>query len=174
MAPPAELSMPNVTSDFGYLHHYTNVILPLQFRTSRSLAVGDLVVPLAFKKVEVLTSISSLSALHLASKRSGLLTVNRPASAADSTYPTNVAGDNDAIVARSAHRDSIERLRFVDPFLLASEEVIFPALFAVSYTLFMGGVNAEWREVIAMCQKSLAAAIVASPDLTGDYPVGYV
>lgn len=160
---------PGASPNFAYLHHYLNVVMPLQFRTAKSLAIGEMVVPLAFQRSEILTSISSLSALHLASKRTGLLTSDKPKSPSDTLFPGNTPSDTDALIARSAHRDSVERLRFVSSENLAAEDVIFPALFAVSYYLFMGGTSAQWREVIAMCQKCLFAALAASPDLTGEY-----
>ena len=162
-------SIPGASPNFAYLHHYLNVVMPLQFRTAKSLAIGEIVVPLAFQRSEILTSISSLSALHLASKRTGLLTAEKAKSPSDTLFPGDSPSDTDALIARSAHRDSVDRLRYVSSENLAAEDVIFPALFAVSYYLFMGGTSAQWREVIAMCQKCLFAALAASPDLTGEY-----
>lgn len=159
----------NALSSMGYIHHYLNVVLPLQFRMGKSMAIGALVAPLAFQKSEVLTSISSLAALHLSSQRNGTLGTEVPLTPYHTAFPTNVTGDTDAIIARTAHRDVIDRLRFISSENLASEDVIVPALFAVSYYLFMGGTSSQWREVIAMVQKCLFAALAASPDLTGEY-----
>jgi hypothetical protein len=156
-------------SNMGYIHHFLNFVLPLQFRSANSLAIGAIVAPLAFQKSEILTSISSLAALHLASQRNGDLGTLAPVITFGQTLPSNVAGDTDAIIARTAHRDVIDRLRFISSENLASEDVIVPALFAVSYYLFMGGTSSQWREVTAVVQKCLFAALAASPDLTGDY-----
>lgn len=160
-------------TNMGYIHHYLNVVLPLQFRTERLIQIGALVAPLAFQNAEVLTSMTSLAALHLASQRNGtmgtVMDVPTDTSPLAAFFPTNPAGDTDAIIARTAHRDVIDRLRFISSENLASDDVIVPALFAVSYYLFMGGTSSQWREVIAIVQKCLFAALAASPDLTGEY-----
>jgi len=153
----------------AYLHHYLNVVMPLQFRTAKSAAIGELVLPLAFQRSEILTSISSLAALHLAQKRTGNFTDNTATIPAGGLFPAYISSDTDAVVARSSHRDSIERLRHVTAENLTAEDVIFPSLFAVSYYLFMGGTSTQWKEVIGMCQKCLFAALAASPDLTGEF-----
>ena len=153
----------------AYLYHYLNVVMPLQFRATKSAAIGQLVLPLAFERSEILTSISSLAALHLAQERTGRFTDNTHSRALSDLYPGFVPSDADTVVALSSHRNSIENLRHVTKENLTAEVVVFPALFAVSYYLFMGGTSAQWREVIDMCQKSLFAVFAASPDLTGDF-----
>ncbi|WWC59322.1 uncharacterized protein I303_101874 [Kwoniella dejecticola CBS 10117] len=59
-------SSPNL----AYLHHYLNVVLPLQYRIMGiSISMGDFVAPLALQRNEVLTSVSSLAALHMVAQR---------------------------------------------------------------------------------------------------------
>ncbi|WWC87000.1 uncharacterized protein L201_001882 [Kwoniella dendrophila CBS 6074] len=56
----------NTSPNLIYLHHYLNVVLPIQYRVMGiSISMGDLVAPLALKRNEVLTSVSSLAALHM-------------------------------------------------------------------------------------------------------------
>ena len=144
----------------NYLHHYLNVVLPLQYRFTGSLSIGELVAPLAIAKTEVLTSVSSLAALHMSVKRN---------KAIDPTTFLNALSlpDDDAMVAVSAHQDSIERLRFISSSDFTAEDIILSAMFAVSYHTFMGGTSKEWKEVLAISQRCLSAALASSPELTG-------
>lgn len=144
----------------NYLHHYLNVVLPLQYRFTGSLSIGELVAPLAIAKTEVLTSVSSLAALHMSVKRN---------KAIDPTTFLNALSlpDDDAMVAVSSHQSSIERLRFISSSDLTAEDIILSAMFAVSYHTFMGGTSKEWKEVLAISQRCLSAALASSPELTG-------
>jgi hypothetical protein len=149
-------SLPN----HNYLHHYLNVVLPLQYRFKGSLSIGELVAPLAQAKAEVLTSVSSLAALHMSVKRNRAVDPTRFVTALGET-------DDDARVAIASHRDSIERLRFISSDDFTSEDIILSAMFAVSYQTFMGGTSKEWKEVLAISQRCLSAALAGSPELTG-------
>ena len=143
----------------NYLHHYLNVVMPLQYRFTGSMSIGDLVAPLAMSRSEVLTSVSSLAALHLSVKRNRTI---------DPTAFFETLGvDNDALVAVTSHRDAIERLRFISSSDFTAEDIIVSAMFAVSYHTFMGGTSKEWKEVLAISQRCLSAALASSPELTG-------
>jgi len=158
---PAPSAGPTMTfPNQNYLHHYLKVVLPLQYRFTGSLSIGELVAPLAMAKTEVLTSVSSLAALHMSVKR------NR---AADPTTFVAVLGstDDDARIAISSHRASIERLRFISSSDFTAEDVILSAMFAVSYHTFMGGTSKEWKELLAISQRCLSAALAGSPELIG-------
>ncbi|WWD00503.1 hypothetical protein V866_007419 [Kwoniella sp. B9012] len=64
---PTASPFPNLT----YLHHYLNVVLPLQYRIiGITITMGDFVGSLALRCNEVLTSVSSLAALHMVAQRS--------------------------------------------------------------------------------------------------------
>jgi hypothetical protein len=117
---------------------------------------------------EVLTSAASLAALHLVAQRTQK-PLNLPTSwtAADEAIDDGT-GDNDTLIAKSAHRRSIERLRFISSEDLTSEDVIVSALFAISFHLFSGGTSREWREVMMTSQRCLSAALSASPELSGN------
>lgn len=141
----------------NYLHHYLNVVMPLQYRFTGSMSIGDLVAPLAMARHEVLTSVSSLAALHMSVKRNK--TVDPTAFLA--------ALDNDGIVAINSHQETIERLRFISSTDFTAEDIIVSAMFAVSYHTFMGGTSKEWKEVLAISQRCLSAALASSPELTG-------
>lgn len=150
-----------------YLHHYLNVVLPLQYRFG-SRQLTDLIGPLAMTRKEVLTSAASLAALHLVAQRTHK-PLNLPTSwtAADEAIDDGT-GDHDTLIAKSTHRRSIERLRFLSSEDLTSEDTIVSALFAISFHLFSGGTSREWREVMLTSQRCLSAALSASPELSGN------
>lgn len=154
----------------GYLHHYLNVVLPLQYRLG-SRQLTDLIGPLAMTRNEVLKSAASLAALHLVAQRTKK-PLSLPSSwndgpDSDPTLETVEDADDDTMIARSAHRQSIERLRFLTSDDLTSEDVIVSALFAISFHLFSGGTSREWKEVMATSQRCLSAALNGSPEITG-------
>lgn len=149
-------SLPNQ----NYLHHYLNVVLPLQYRFTGSLTIGEIVAPLAMAKTEVLTSVSSLAALHMSVKRNKAIDPNTFIAALSQP-------DNDAVVAVSSHQNSMERLRFISSCDFTAEDIILSAMFAVSYLTFMGGTSKEWREVLAISQRCLSTALASSPELAG-------
>lgn len=147
---PSQPEIPDLT----YLHHYLNVVLPLQYRFVVK-AMADLVAPLALSNPEVLQSISSLAALHLAANR-----------AKDPMAQIGFETDNeDQQYAIQAHRQTIEKLRFVSAEELTSEEVVLPSLFAISYYLFMGGTAKDWADVLKTSRRCLSAALTQSPEL---------
>jgi hypothetical protein len=150
-----------------YLHHYINVVLPIQYRFG-SRQLMDLIGPLAMTRKEVLTSAASLAALHLVAQRTQK-PLNLPTSwtAADEAIDDGT-GDHDTLIAKSTHRRSIERLRFISSEDLTSEDVIVSALFAISFHLFSGGTSREWKEVMLTSQRCLSAALSASPELNGN------
>ena len=152
------LETPSSAPLMGYLHHYLTNIMPLQFRTARSLSIGEMVGPLAFQFTDILTSVTSLAALHLAQKRAPMPCAN---GGVDQIF------EESAVLAVSAHQDSLNRLRYVPRDDLAAEHVIVPALFAVSYYLFKGGISPRWGEPMRVAHTCLAAAFAASPELTG-------
>jgi len=111
-------------------------------------------------KTEVLTSVSSLAALHMSVKRNKAVT--------PTTFVTALGdADEDARVAIVSHENSIERLRFISSNDFTSEDIILSAMFAVSYHTFMGGTSKGWKEVLAISQRCLSAALAGSPKLTG-------
>ena len=163
--PGPEMSIQHVdmspVPDLGYLHHYLNVVLPLQYRFVFK-SMGDLVTPLAMAHSHVLNSVSSLAALHLAAQRSS--TNIFPLSDTDDNGSTQA--DLDAVVAKSSHRDSLQRLRYLSSKDLTSEDVIVSALFAISFHLFQGGTSKEWTDVLETAQRCLEAALASSPEVT--------
>lgn len=184
-APPAQFAEPDPTIDlpllsvftpsvYGaadsrhaeYLHHYLNVVLPRQYRFGKRQLM-DLIGPLAMTRKEVLTSAASLAALHMvAQKTQKPMSLPTSWTAADEAIDEGTH-DNDTLIATSAHRRSIERLRFISSEDLTSEDVIVSALFAISFHLFSGGTSREWREVMNTSQRCLSAALSASPELSG-------
>lgn len=173
--PAADLTLLSVfsPSQFGaannthveYLYHYLNVVLPLQYRLG-SRQLTDLIGPLAMTRDNVLTSAASLAAQHLAVQRTKK-PLKLSSSWKDGPDLSPVSEDNDTMVATSAHRQSIERLRFLSSDDLTSEDVIVSALFAISFHLFSGGTSREWQEVMATSQRCLSAALNGSPEITG-------
>jgi len=156
-----------------YLHHYISVVLPLQYRFG-SRQLTDLIGPLAMTRKEVLTSAASLAALHLVAQRTQKpLSLPTSWTAADEAIDDGT-GDRDTLIAKSTHRRSIERLRFLSSEDLTSEDVIVSALFAISFHLFSGGTSREWREVMLTSQRCLSAALSASPELSGTSYVSYL
>ncbi|WVQ76103.1 hypothetical protein IAR50_005743 [Cryptococcus sp. DSM 104548] len=184
LTPPLPPSSQSNPKEINYLNHYLNVVLPLQYRIMGiSVAMGDFVAPLAISRPEVLASVSSLAALHLVSKR----TKNRNRLFASSSSPsfsspsivTTASGafragsasitelnDEEALVATASHQRSIERLRFLSPADLTSEEVVVSVLFAMSYHLFSGGTSKHLREMVEISQRCLSAAVASSPELS--------
>jgi hypothetical protein len=149
-----------------YLHHYLNQVLPRQYRFGQR-QLTDLIGPLAMTRKEVLTSAASLAALHLVAQRTQKpMSLPTSWTAADEAIDEGTY-DNDTLIATSAHRRSIERLRFISSEDLTSEDVIVSALFAISFHLFSGGTSREWREVMQTSQRCLSAALSASPELNG-------
>nr|XP_018265619.1 uncharacterized protein I303_01989 [Kwoniella dejecticola CBS 10117]OBR87777.1 hypothetical protein I303_01989 [Kwoniella dejecticola CBS 10117] len=160
-------SSPNL----AYLHHYLNVVLPLQYRIMGiSISMGDFVAPLALQRNEVLTSVSSLAALHMVAQR----TKRRPHNLSRLTVDDDDAEDDDdndddddadARVASISHQRTMERLRFISPQDLTAEEIIVSVLFAVSYHLFCGGTSKHLKELLPISQRCLSAALYSSPEL---------
>ncbi|WRT64835.1 uncharacterized protein IL334_001771 [Kwoniella shivajii] len=171
---------PDTTPNIVYLHHYLNVVLPIQYRIMGiSISMGDFVAPLALQRTEVLTSVSSLAALHMVAQR----TKRRPRNMSPimprislfneyegSATLTNIDDDEDADakVAAASHHKTMERLRFISPQDLTAEEIIVSVLFAVSYHLFCGGTSKHLKELLAILQRCLSAALYSSPELQGD------
>ena len=149
----------------SYLHHYLNVVLPLQYRLG-SRQLTDLIGPLAMTRNNVFDSAASLAALHLVAQRTQKPLV-LPTSWNDGPDIIVDSSDSDMVVARSTHRQSLERLRFLSSDDLTSEDVIVSALFAISFHLFSGGTSREWKEVMATSQRCLSAALNGSPEITG-------
>ena len=147
----------------GYLHYYLNNVLPLQFRFTGSLSVGHLVAPLAVSRGDVLTSVASLAALHLSIKRNK----HTSSRAFLRMVETSNSLDDDAMVAVTSQRDSLERLRFTSASDFTAEDVILSAMFACSFSTFLGGTSKEWREILALTQRCLSAALALSPELSG-------
>lgn len=158
---PPELPFP--VPDLTYLHHYLNVVLPLQYRFVVR-AMADLVAPLALSNPDVLKSTSSLAALHLAASKAKR-TPALPWETSAGAGPRLEEGERN--VAMTMHRDTIERLRFVTPEELTTEGVVLPALFALSYYLFLGGTSRDWGDVLGISRRCLSAAFTASPEITG-------
>jgi len=162
-SPPRPISsMPGVSistavPDLTYLHHYLNVVLPLQYRfVVKSFA--DLVAPLALSNPEILKSTSALAALHMASQKGR----------GHAKLPWGDEPDTERNFAMISHKETINRLRFISPAELTSEGVVLPALFALSYYLFSGGTARDWTEALAVSRRCLSAAFTASPEITGE------
>lgn len=178
--PPAQRN----PKDLSYLNHYLKVVLPMQYRIMGiSVLMGDFVAPLALYHPEVLASVSSLAALHLVSQRTkhrnrifptdpsinspSIMTTGSGAFRVGSASLTEI-GDDEAIVATAAHQRSIERLRFLSPQELTAGDVIISVLFAISYHLFSGGTSKHLKEMLAISQRCLSAALASSPELSED------
>ncbi|ORX36937.1 fungal-specific transcription factor domain-domain-containing protein [Kockovaella imperatae] len=145
--------------DLGYLHHYLNVVLPLQYRFAFK-SMAELVTPLAMSNPQVMSSTSSLAALHLSAQRT-----NTPFTMLTSETDASF-NDVDAIVALTSHKDATDRLNFLSSSDLTSEDVIVSALFAISFHLFCGGTSREWVDVLATARRCLASALASSPEVT--------
>ncbi|OWZ33025.1 hypothetical protein C356_05516 [Cryptococcus neoformans c45] len=179
-APTAGLS-PGNSDRMRYLHHYLNVVLPLQYRMLNiSISMSDFVAPLALSFSEVFDSVSSLAALHMVSQRtkkrvdittadySARLSVIHDALECDPSGSATIDefDDDDTRMAVSAHQKAVERLRFLSPQDLTAEGVIVSALFAISYHLFSGGTSKQLKEMILINQRCLSAALSSSPEFS--------
>lgn len=126
-----------------YLHHYLNVVLPMQFH-HKNMGLGDSVAHLAITHPDILDAVSSLAALHMGAQRTRQLCA-----------PT----DNDVIFAQASHRKTIDRLRMITVDDFPTEQIIILAIFATSFQLFSGGTAKMWREAIAVCQRCLSTIL---------------
>ncbi|WVQ76045.1 hypothetical protein IAR50_005681 [Cryptococcus sp. DSM 104548] len=174
---PSTGPLPEDMGKMKYIHHYLNIVLPLQYRLLPiSVSMSELVAPLALRASEVSESVTSLAALHLVSRRStnrSVVTADDYASRlmevhnADERGPMSSASideieNDDALVAVSSHQKSMERLRFLSPQDLTTEETVLCALFAISYHLFSGGTSKRLPEIISINQRCLSAALSMS------------
>lgn len=149
LPPPPPESQGNLdNSPNRYLHHYLNVVLPMQFH-HKSSRISDLVAPLALTHPDVLDAVSSLAALHMGAQRTRQLCA-----------PT----DNDVIFAQATHRKTIDRLRLIPVEEFPTEQVVILAIFATSFQLFSGGTARLWRETIAVCQRCLMIMLSRSQE----------
>lgn len=144
-APPESIGENGSTSN-RYLHHYLNVVLPMQFH-QKSSRISDVVAPLAMSHPDVLDAVSSLAALHMGAQRTRQLCA-----------PT----DTDVIFAQAAHRKTIDRLRLIPVEEFPTEQVVILAIFATSFQLYSGGTAKMWRETIAVCQRCLSIMLARS------------
>jgi hypothetical protein len=126
-----------------YLHHYLNIVLPMQFHR-KNMGLGDSVAHLAMTNPDILDAVSSLAALHMGAQRTRQLCA-----------PT----DGDVIYAQTAHRKTIDRLRMIAVEEFPTEQIIILAIFATSFQLFSGGTAKMWREAIAVCQRCLSTIV---------------
>ncbi|ODN82201.1 OPT family small oligopeptide transporter [Cryptococcus amylolentus CBS 6039] len=180
---PTTGPLPHDIGKMKYVHHYLNIVLPLQYRLLPiSVSMSELVAPLALRASEVFESVSSLAALHMVSRRN---TNRTDVTAADYASRLLVVHDahergpmglgsiseienEDALVAVSSHEKSMERLRFLSPQDLTTEETILCALFAISYHLFSGGTSKRLPEVVSINQRCLSAALSMSHEFADD------
>jgi len=139
LSAPVPGSIIDEDSPNRYLHHYLNIVLPMQFH-HKSMGLGDSVAQLAMTHPDILDAVSSLAALHMGAQRTRQLCA-----------PT----DNDVIYAQAAHRKTIDRLRMIAVEEFPTEQIIILAIFATSFQLFSGGTAKMWREAIAVCQRCL-------------------
>lgn len=153
--------------DLSYLHHYLNVVLPLQYRFAFR-AIAELVTPLAVAHPDVLNAVSSLAAMHLVTQRTKAPMSISPSGA--SAWPglarPATPAESDADVARLFHAGSLQRLRYLSSKDLTSEDVIVSALFAISFYLFSGGTGKGWVDVLATARRCLSSVLAASPEFT--------
>ncbi|WVW78542.1 hypothetical protein I302_100497 [Kwoniella bestiolae CBS 10118] len=175
---PTSIPSPLPTPYLTYLHHYLNVVLPLQYRIiGITITMGDFVGSLALRCDEVLTSVSSLAALHMVAQRTKtnlghggvsldskdkftLLDVD------DTEKDDNDQDeDEDTTVAITSHRKTLERLRFISSKDLIAEEIIISVLFAVSYNVFCGGTSKNLNDLVDISRRCLSAALYSSPEL---------
>ncbi|WWC67881.1 uncharacterized protein I206_101798 [Kwoniella pini CBS 10737] len=205
------LGTSTASPNLAYLHHYLNVVLPLQYRIMGiSISIGDFVAPLALQRNEVLTSVSSLAALHMVAQRTKKRPHNLSRLTVFDAYSTSSLSnirkrdkktqatlieiekeilegsgeynaetddadaddgvdeeDNDADtrVASISHQRTMERLRFISPQDLTTEEITISVLFAVSYHLFCGGTSKHLKELLSISQRCLSAALYSSPEI---------
>lgn len=148
LPPPPPNSQGQDSSPNRYLHHYLNVVFPMQFH-QKSSKISDLVVPLAMSHPDVLDAVSSLAALHMGAQR---------------TRQLCAPADNDVIFAQATHRKTIDRLRLIPVEEIPTEQVIILAIFATSFQLFSGGTAKMWRETIAVCQRCLSILLSRSQE----------
>lgn len=146
LSAPAPESQGQDTSPNRYLHHYLNIVLPMQFH-QKSSRISDVVAPLAMSHPDVLDAVSSLAALHMGAQRTRQLCA-----------PT----DTDVIFAQATHRKTIDKLRLIPVEEFPTEQVVILAIFATSFQLFSGGTAKMWRETIAVCQRCLSIMLSRS------------
>ncbi|OCF76859.1 hypothetical protein I204_02566 [Kwoniella mangroviensis CBS 8886] len=179
---PTASPFPNLT----YLHHYLNVVLPLQYRIiGITITMGDFVGSLALRCNEVLTSVSSLAALHMVAQRSKkrLAKIEEETASVEedeeqgegkgssqvrnqfTSLDEDDEDDDDVNVAITSHRKTLERLRFISSKDLVAEEIILSVCFAISYNVFCGGTSKKLKELISISRRCLSAALYSSPEL---------
>nr|XP_019005217.1 uncharacterized protein I203_02063 [Kwoniella mangroviensis CBS 8507]OCF68678.1 hypothetical protein I203_02063 [Kwoniella mangroviensis CBS 8507] len=179
---PTASPFPNLT----YLHHYLNVVLPLQYRiVGITITMGDFVGSLALRCNEVLTSVSSLAALHMVAQRSKkrLAKIEEETASVEedeeqgegkgssqvrnqfTSLDEDDEDDDDVKVAITSHRKTLERLRFISSKDLVAEEIILSVCFAISYNVFCGGTSKKLKELISISRRCLSAALYSSPEL---------
>ncbi|OCF58886.1 hypothetical protein L486_03378 [Kwoniella mangroviensis CBS 10435] len=179
---PTASPFPNLT----YLHHYLNVVLPLQYRIiGITITMGDFVGSLALRCNEVLTSVSSLAALHMVAQRSKkrLAKIEEETASVEedeeqgegkgssqvrnrfTSLDEDDEDDDDVKVAITSHRKTLERLRFISSKDLVAEEIILSVCFAISYNVFCGGTSKKLKELISISRRCLSAALYSSPEL---------
>lgn len=150
----------NPTPDYTYLHHYLNVVLPLQYRFVIK-AMGDLIAPLAMSNPDIFKAASALAALHRSANRAK----DVPTLSWSNIPDERRYEDVETIFANSMHKETIDRLRFVTPEQLTDEGVVLPILFAMSFYLFLGGTSRHWTELLNLSRRCLSAAFAASPEI---------
>lgn len=152
---------PNIhpTPDLTYLHHYLDVVLPLQYRFIIK-SMGDVIAPLAFSNPDIYKAATALAALHRSANRAK--DVPTLSWSAEQTFE-----DGETVLANTMHRETVERLRTVIPEQFTEEGVVLPLLFAMSYYLFLGGTSRHWTELLNLSRRCLSAALAASPEISG-------
>jgi hypothetical protein len=140
----------NESSDIQYLHHYLNVVLPLQYRFSTRV-MSDYLAPLALSRPSVLGAVSALAALHMAAYRTKRLA------------PLD---DRDVQFAKGAYEKVMDTLRIIPVDDFRNEDVIVSAMFATSFHAFSGGTEKGWREATAVCQRCLEALLDINQSLS--------
>ena len=156
-ATPAFETSPNAP-DFTIIHHYLDVVLPLQYRLGVS-GWAQVVAPLAFTDPDVLASASSLAALHRSASRTSMLP-------SMGWSDTATSPDPDQALAVATHRASVQKIHSAQGDM-SDERVIIPTLFALSFYLFLGGTATAWSSLLDILRKCLAAAFAASPEFGG-------
>ncbi|ODN94346.1 hypothetical protein L198_05203 [Cryptococcus wingfieldii CBS 7118] len=171
---PTTGPLPHDIGKMKYVHHYLNIVLPLQYRLLPiSVSMSELVAPLALRASEVFESVSSLAALHMVSRRNTNRTDVTAADYASRLLEVHDAHERgpmdlgsiseieneDALVAVSSHQKSMERLRFLSPQDLTAQETILCAFRHLIPSLLWGDVKAATRSRFNQPEMSVGCSV---------------
>ncbi|WWD03859.1 hypothetical protein V865_001915 [Kwoniella europaea PYCC6329] len=187
--PPRSLSTsPSPDSVDRYLHHYLNVVLPLQFGFTMKSSAADLLAPLAMRDDTVMNGLKALAALHLSVYKNEDKNRNnkdKDIRGEDVVWDDVVVvdeeeelrtpqedegeegeeGEKDKEVAERSFDKTIKSLRSLTSNPNETDGLLVSSISAISYVIFSGGIAYEWVEALRIARKYLWGALRDSPEL---------